>query len=69
MENEEELVVGVSYIGSRAVHRLIVGHKDYRPYCFHFHENDEEAKSCKYALEMLELGTVAPFPIDEKRKK
>lgn len=69
MQNQKPLVVGVSYIGSKSVHRLIVGKQDYRPYCFHFHETEDEAKTCKYALEMLESGTPAPVPVEEKRKK
>lgn len=69
MSEEKEKIVGVSYIGSKQIYRMIIGPKDYRPYCFHYHETIAEATTCKYALEMLEFGTPAPFPVEEKRKK
>jgi len=69
MTDEKIKTVGTSYIGGKQIFRIVMGVKDYRPCCFHMHETAEEALACKHAIEYHDMGTPAPFPIDEKRKK
>lgn len=55
---EKKKSVGRSYIGSKEIFRIVVGPRDYRPYCFCKHETPEEALACPEALENHKNGVV-----------
>lgn len=43
-------VIGRSYIGAKAVYRVVTSEWDRAPLCFHRHESEKEALECPDAL-------------------
>lgn len=47
--------IGASYIGSKAIFRIVVSNHDRTPLCFHLHETPELAIECPEALAKLNI--------------
>ena len=48
-------IVGCSYIGSKAIYRIVAGAWDRTPMCIHKHETEEDAKACEEAAEAYRM--------------
>ena len=53
--------IGKSYIGSKAIFRIIVSNHDRQPLCWHQHESEELALACPEALAKLNTETTYQF--------